>query len=74
MFYTVHCSIITDENQQNAQIIYIFSIRSTYMFQSCLTVIRVRCYRVSNTMTCVHSSKVPPLDHHTVHSLVHRTF
>ena len=42
----------TNENQQNAQIIYIFSICSTYMFRSCLTIIRVRCYRVSSTMMC----------------------
>jgi hypothetical protein len=45
-------NMITDENQQNAQMIYIFSICSTYMFRSCLTIIRVRCYRVSNTMIC----------------------
>ena len=25
MFYTVHCSIIANENQQNAQLIYIFA-------------------------------------------------
>ena len=42
----------TNENQQNAQIIYIFSICSTYMFRSCLTIIRVRYYRVSNTTMC----------------------
>jgi hypothetical protein len=52
MFYTVHCSIIANENQQNAQMLYIFSICSTYMFRSCLTIIRVRCYRVSNTIIC----------------------
>ena len=44
--------IITNQNQQNAQMIYIFSICSTYMFRSCLTIIRVRCYGVSNTMIC----------------------
>jgi hypothetical protein len=43
--------IITNENQQNAQMVYIFSICRTYMFRSCLTIIRVRCDRVSNTMT-----------------------
>jgi hypothetical protein len=43
---------IADENQQNAQLIYIFSICSTYMFRSCLTIIRVRCHRVSNTAIC----------------------
>jgi hypothetical protein len=52
MPYTVHCSIITNENHQNAQMIYIFSICTTYMFRSCLTIIRVRCHRVRNTMTC----------------------
>ena len=52
MFHIVHCSIIANENKQNAQMIYIFSICSTYMFRSCLTIIRVRCYRVSNTMIC----------------------
>jgi hypothetical protein len=52
MSYTVHCSIIANENQQNAQMIYILSICSTYMFRSCLAIIRVRCYRVSNTMMC----------------------
>jgi hypothetical protein len=46
------CNLITNESQQNAQMIYIFSIRSTYMFRSCLTIIRVRCYRVSNTVMC----------------------
>ena len=52
MFYTVHCSIIANEHQQNAQMIYIFSVRSTYMFQSCLTIIRVRCTEYSNTTIC----------------------
>ena len=37
---------IANENQQNAQMLYIFSICSTYMFRSCLTIISVRCYRV----------------------------
>jgi hypothetical protein len=32
MFYTVRCSIIANENQQNTQMIYIFSICSTYIF------------------------------------------
>ena len=41
------CIQIANENQQNAQMIYIFSICSTYMSL---------------------------LDHHTVHTLVHRTF
>jgi hypothetical protein len=54
MFYTVHCSIIANENQQNAQMIHIFSICSTYMFQSCLTIIRVCCGRVSNTTICAY--------------------
>jgi hypothetical protein len=45
--------IITNENQQNAQIINIyFSICSTYMFRLCLTIIRVCSYRVSNTVIC----------------------
>ena len=44
--------MITNENQQNAQMIFIFSICSTYMFRSCLTIFRVRCYRVSNTKMC----------------------
>ena len=48
MFYTVRCSIIANENQQNAQKIYIFSICRTYMFRSCLTIIRVRCYNAHN--------------------------
>ena len=52
MFFTVHCGTIANENQQNAQMIYIFSICSTYMFRSCLTMFRVRCYRESNTMMC----------------------
>jgi hypothetical protein len=39
--------LITNENQQNAQMLHIFSICSTYMSL---------------------------LDHHTVHTLVHRTF
>ena len=30
----------------------IFSVCSTYMFRSCLTIIRVHCYRVSNTTIC----------------------
>ena len=46
MFYTVHCNIIINENQQNAQMIYIFSIYCTYMFWPLLTIIRVRCYVV----------------------------
>ena len=46
MFHTVHCSIIPNENQQNAQIIYISSICNTYKFRSLLTTIRVRCYTV----------------------------
>jgi hypothetical protein len=33
--------------------LYIFSqFCSTYMFRSCLTIIRVRCYGVSNTAMC----------------------
>jgi hypothetical protein len=48
----MHCSKTANENQQNAQMIYIFSICSTYMFWSCSTIIRVHCYRVSNTMMC----------------------
>jgi hypothetical protein len=52
MFCTMHCSIIANENQQNAQMIYIFSVCSTYMFWSCLTIIRVHCYMVSNTVMC----------------------
>ena len=52
MFYTMLCIIITNENQKIVQIIYIFSICCTYMFRSCLTIIRVRCYTVSNTMMC----------------------
>jgi hypothetical protein len=44
--------MITNENQQNAQIIYIFSICSTYMFRSCLTIIKMRYYRASNVTTC----------------------
>ena len=39
---------ITNENQQNAQMINIFSICSTYIFWSCLTIISMHCYRVSN--------------------------
>ena len=66
MFCTVHC-IICNENQLNAQMIYIFSICSTYMFRSCLTIIRVRCYRVSNTTICAFVPTRPP------HS-AHRTF
>jgi hypothetical protein len=38
MFYILHFSIITNENQQNAQMIYIFSVCSTYMFGLCLTI------------------------------------
>jgi hypothetical protein len=45
-------STIAIENQQNARMVYIFSICSTYVFWSCLTIIRVYCYRVSNTMIC----------------------
>ena len=29
-----------------------FSICSTYIFRSCLTIIKVRCYIVSNTTMC----------------------
>ena len=36
MFYTVHCSINVNRNQQNAQMIYICSICSTYVFWLCL--------------------------------------
>jgi hypothetical protein len=39
-------SLITYENQQNTQIIYIFSICSTYMFRSFLCIIRVSCNTV----------------------------
>jgi hypothetical protein len=46
------------ENQQNSQMIYIFSICSTYIFRSCLTIIRVRCYRVSNTVICAFVQRV----------------
>ena len=38
--------------------IYIFSICSTHMFRSCLTIIKVRCYRVSTTMTCTFVQSV----------------
>jgi hypothetical protein len=37
MFYTVNSSIITNEGQQNAQMIYIFSIYCTYIFGLVLT-------------------------------------
>jgi hypothetical protein len=50
--------IITNVNQKNAQMIHIFSICSTYMFRSCLTIIRVRCYRVSNIMICASVQSV----------------
>jgi hypothetical protein len=63
MFYTVHCGIIANENQQNAQSDIYFSICSTYMFRSCLIIFRVRCYSVSN----------PYLPPHSAHT-VHRTF
>jgi hypothetical protein len=65
MFYTVHSSIITNENQQNAQMIYIyfFSICSTYMFRSCLTIISVRCYRVSNKTMCAFVQGVTVYKH-----------
>ena len=52
MFCTMYYSIIANENQQNAQVIHIFSICNTYMFRSCLTIISMRCYRVDNTMLC----------------------
>jgi hypothetical protein len=52
MLYILYCSITTNEKEQNAQMIYFFSICSTDMFRSCLTIIRVRCYRVSNTVIC----------------------
>jgi hypothetical protein len=67
-FYTVHCSIIANENQQNAQIILIFSVCSTYLFQSCLTIIRVRCCRVSNTMTCAFVQGAPTRPPHSAQS------
>ena len=35
--------VVASEDQQDAQMIYTFSICSTYMFRSCLTIIRVRC-------------------------------
>jgi hypothetical protein len=38
MFYNVHYSITVKENQQNAQIIYIFSIYCTYISWSLLIV------------------------------------
>jgi hypothetical protein len=43
---------VTSEHQKNAQMLYIFSICSTYIFRSFLTVFRVRCYRVSNITVC----------------------
>ena len=52
---------VAHENQQNAQMIYIFSICSTYMFRSCLTIIRVRCYKV---IQCRVSTR-PPHSAHT---------
>ena len=58
MFYSMHCSTIAHENQQNAQIIYIFSVCSTFMFRSCLTIISVRCYRIHNTMVCAFVQRV----------------
>jgi hypothetical protein len=34
MFLTVYCSVITNKNQQNVQMTYIFSMCRTYMFRS----------------------------------------
>jgi hypothetical protein len=55
MFYTVHCSIIINENQAKCKN-YIFSqfIPSTY-FGQFLAIIRVLCYRVQefNNNLCV---------------------
>jgi hypothetical protein len=40
MFYTAHCNTVFNDNQENAQMIYIFSVCSTYMFRSCLTIFK----------------------------------
>ena len=48
MFYTVHCSIIINENQQNAQMIYFFR------FTLCSTSGRVGTAPYSTTTQCTH--------------------
>jgi hypothetical protein len=35
-----------NKNQQNAQMLYIFSIYCNYIFRPLLTIVRVRCYSV----------------------------
>jgi hypothetical protein len=57
-FHTVHYKAVLEEKQQKAQIICIFSIYSTYVFWSLLTIMRVPfCGQVRTHLTATRYTR-----------------